>query len=246
MPTFSELLDRRTRDDAARPWVTFYDFTTGERTELSVATYANWVAKAAGLLVDEQGLERGDVLRVDLPTHWLGPVFLGAAWSAGLVVDLESEDASAVDAVVCGPDGVGRWEPAAGGIPVLASALRPLGVRFADPLPAGVLDIGVEIWSLPDSFVALDPPEGADPALRADGSTWTQDELWSTAAAGALVSDGGRLLTGANPASPPGVAALTEPLVRGGSLVLVTPSGPDHADRVSATYDAERATARLD
>ena len=37
----------------ARPLVTFYDDATGERVELSVATYANWVAKTAGLAQDE-------------------------------------------------------------------------------------------------------------------------------------------------------------------------------------------------
>ena len=58
----------------------------------------------------------------------------------------------------------------------------------------------------------------------------------------ALVTDGGRLLTEANPASPPGLAAFVEPLLRGGSLVLVTRAG---RERVEATYVAERATARF-
>ena len=59
--------------------MTFYDHASGERSELSVTTYANWVAKAASLLVEEHDLERGDALCLDLPAHWLGPVFLGAA-----------------------------------------------------------------------------------------------------------------------------------------------------------------------
>ena len=84
--TFAEILEAERRRDAGRPLVTFYDDATGERVELSVATYANWVAKAASLLVEEHDLERGDTLRVDLPLHWLDPVFLGAAWTAGLVV----------------------------------------------------------------------------------------------------------------------------------------------------------------
>jgi hypothetical protein len=46
----------------------------------------------------------------------------------------------------------------------------------------------------------------------------------------------------ANPASPPGIATFTEPLARGGSLVLVTHAGPE---RLDATYVAERATARF-
>ena len=62
------------------------------------------------------------------------------------------------------------------------------------------------------------------------------------AAAGSLLTDGGRLFTEANPASPPGIATFVEPLARGGSLVLVS-----HADpaRLDATYAAERATARF-
>ena len=77
-PCLAELL----RADAGRPLVTFYDDATGERVELSVATYANWVAKTASLLVEELDLTRGDRIRLDLPTHWLGPVFLGAAWTS--------------------------------------------------------------------------------------------------------------------------------------------------------------------
>src|SRR3954467_8360925 len=151
---FTEVLAGLLRRDPGRPLVTFYDDATGERTELSVATYANWVAKAGSLLVDELGLERGDRLRVDLPAHWLSVVFLGAAWSTGLVVTDEQADGGRPAAVVTGPDGVARWSSyaAAGGGAVLACSLLPLGVRFADPRPPGVHDVGVEIWSQPDSF----------------------------------------------------------------------------------------------
>jgi uncharacterized protein (TIGR03089 family) len=50
--TFSEVLTSQLRADAGRPLVTFYDDATGERVELSVTTYANWVAKVASLLVE--------------------------------------------------------------------------------------------------------------------------------------------------------------------------------------------------
>ena len=75
-------------------------------------------------------------------------------------------------------------------------------------------------------------------------TTLTQDQLWSndlTAAVGSSLTDGGRLLSVADPASPPGMATFTEPLGRGGSLVLVR--NPDPA-RLDGVYDAERATAR--
>jgi hypothetical protein len=45
-----------------------------------------------------------------------------------------------------------------------------------------------------------------------------------------------------NPASAGGLGAFTEPFASGGSVVLV--AHPD-AQRLDATYAAERATARL-
>jgi uncharacterized protein (TIGR03089 family) len=234
--TFAEVLAAQLRRDPGRPLLTFYDHATDERVELSVTTYANWVAKASGLLTDVADLERGMSLRVDLPPHWLSPVFLGAAWTVGLRIT-SSDDP---DAVVCGPEGLDRWAPRAAALPVLACSLRPLGVRFAEPPPAGVLDVGVEIWSQPDGFTAWDPPTDGDPAT----DSLTQAQLWSndlTAAVGSSLTDGGRLLSVADPASPPGMATFTEPLRRGGSLVLVR--NPDPA-RLDGVHDAERATAR--
>ena len=238
MTTFDAVLARVLKEDPGRPLLTFYDDATGERVELSRVTYANWVAKAASLLVDEHDLTRGDTLRLDLPPHWLGPVFLGAAWTAGLVVS----DADDTDAVVCGPASVARWAERADEIPVLACSLLPLGVRFADPLPDGVHDVGIEVWSQPDAFVPYDPPDATDPAYDLGGETRTQAELWSAAAAGDLLADGGRLLSVANPTSPSGIATFAEPLVRGGSLILVAQAD---RERLQATYVAERATARF-
>lgn len=238
MLTFAAVLADRLRRDPGRPLVTFYDDETGERVELSVTTYANWVAKAGSLLVDELGLERGDSLRVDLPPHWLTPVFLGAAWSAGLVVS----DTDEPTAVVCGPDGLERWAGEATERVVLACSLLPLGVRFAAPVPPGVHDVGVEIWSQPDAFTPWDPPTVDDAAVDVAGTRRTQREMWEAAAAGTLVTGGGRLLVAASPASPPELATFTEPLAKGGSLVLVTRAG---AERLEAINVAEHATARF-
>jgi uncharacterized protein (TIGR03089 family) len=233
MTTFATILAGLQRDDPGRPLVTFYDHTTGERTELSVATYANWVAKTASLFVEELDLERGGTVRLDLPVHWLGPVFLGAAWTVGLRVT----ESDVADLHVCGPPGLARWAEVVDDTVVLATALHPLGRPFAEPLPPGVHDFGVEVWSQPDAFVPFDPPGPDDPAVEHT----THGELWQVAAAGSLLTDGGRLYSEANPASPSGLASFTEPLVRGGSVVLVAHPDPD---RVGATYDAERATAR--
>ena len=238
MTTFAAVLADRLRRDPGQPLVTFYDDATGERVELSVTTYANWVAKAGSLLVDELGLERGDELRVDLPPHWLGTVFLGAAWSAGLVVS----DTEHPAAVVCGPSSLAAWADRADRTVVLACSLLPLGVRFAEPVPTGVHDVGVEIWSQPDAFSPWDPPGDDDPAYDLGGVTAPHGELWGAAAAGTLVTDGGRLLVAASPASPPELATFTEPFAKGGSVVLVTRAA---AERLEATYAAERATARF-
>jgi uncharacterized protein (TIGR03089 family) len=237
--TFADVLVRRIREDPGRPLVTYYDLASGERVELSVTTYANWVAKTASLLGDEHGLERGAILYLDLPLHWLGPVFLGAAWTLGLQVT----EGAVPDAVVTGPEGLRRWAPEAGRIPVLACALLPLGVRFADPLPPGVHDVGVEVWSQPDAFTAWDPPTADDAAT----DDLTQADLWgdvgSRAAAGSSPAGGDRLLSTANPASPSGLAAFTEPLLAGGSLVLVSGAGSEV--ELASVFASERCTGRF-
>ena len=241
MDTFAEVLAAQLRREPGRPLVTFYDHATDERVELSVTTYANWVAKAAGLLTDGVDLERGMSLRIDLPPHWLSTVFLGAAWTVGLRVT-QADDP---DAVVCGPDSLDTWGPRAGAMPVLACSLRPLGTRFTDPLPDGVLDVGVEIWGQPDGFVAWDPPTGDDPAT----DTLTQRELFAagrqpddlTGAVGGWHTHGGRLRAVGAPASPPGTAPVTPPQKRAQTFGLIGDPDPDRLDDV---HDAERATAR--
>ena len=235
MTTFPQVLSGLLARDAGRPLVTFYDDATGERTELSVTTYANWVAKVASLLVDELEIEHGSRLRVDLPAHWLAPVVMGAAWAGGLEVVWDG----AADAVVTGPDGVDRWAEEASRIPVVASALLPLAVRFPEPLPAGVHDLGVEVWSQPDAYVAWPAPADDDPAVPG----LTQHELWRAAAVGSTVTDGGRLLSETSPASPSGLASFIEPLARGGSMVLVTHASEHRREQIAAD---ERVTARFD
>ncbi|TYL52178.1 TIGR03089 family protein [Nocardioides sp. BGMRC 2183] len=237
--TFANILATRLRHEPGRPLVTFYDDATGERVELSVTTYANWVAKASSLLLDELGLDKGDGLYVDLPPHWLTTVFLGAAWNGGLVV---TDSADIAEAVVCGPATLADYAGTVGERTVLACSLLPLGVRFPDGVPEGVHDVGVEIWSQPDEFTAWDTPLGEDAALSIAGALITQEAVWRAATAGELIPDGGRLLTDANPASPPGVATLCEPLARGGSLVLVAQAAPSRLEEIAVS---EQVTNRF-
>jgi len=236
MTTFPDVLSRLLATDPGRPLVTFYDDATGERTELSVTTWANWVAKVSSLLCDELDVEHGSRMLVDVPAHWLGTVVLGAAWSCGIEVVWDAP-ATEADAVVTGPDGLDRWAAEAGRIPVVATALQPLAGRFPDGVPQGVHDLGVDIWSQPDAFVAWQPP--ADDDLAVAGTT--QAELWRSAAAGEHLSGGGRLLSETNPASPSGLASLIEPLACSGSLVLVAHASAARLERIAAD---ERVTDR--
>ncbi len=71
------------------PLVTFYDDATGERVELSVATFANWVAKTANLLQGDLSAEPGDRLALLLPAHWQSAVWLLACSSVGVVADVQ-------------------------------------------------------------------------------------------------------------------------------------------------------------
>ena len=230
--TFPAVLAEQLKTDPARPFVTFYDDATGERIELSVTTYANWVAKTAGLLQDELDLERGGLALVDLPTHWLGPVWLGAALSLGLTI-VSDDDA---DLVVCGPEGVETY--AGSGPHVVALSLRPLGARFAEQLPTGVLDYGAVVLGQPDAFTAYDPPAGDDAAW----DTTTQADLLGAASDAELVLDGHRLLTDVNPCTHFGSATLLGPLQGGGGTVWVANPDPGSWER---RRESERASSVL-
>jgi uncharacterized protein (TIGR03089 family) len=240
--TFNDALDRLLQADAARPLVTFYDDATGERIELSVATFANWVSKTAGLAQDELDLDSGDLVLVDLPTHWLGAVWLGAAWTSGLVVTTDPTLADEADVVVCGPDGVAEHARTAGERPVVALSLRPLGGRFTDPLPDGVTDYGAVVLAQPDVYVPVEPPSAGSQAWRESAGSRTQGDLLADASASSLVSPSGRLLTDVNPCSARGLQTLLAPVLQGASTVWV--ANPDE-DGWRRRYDAERATDEL-
>src|SRR5262249_25300637 len=70
--------------EPTRPFVTYYDEATGERSELSVRSLANWVAKTHFLLIDELGLGVGDAALLALPAHWLSVSAMVGCLTAGL------------------------------------------------------------------------------------------------------------------------------------------------------------------
>lgn len=215
MATFPDLLTARLRRDPSSPFVTFYDDATGERTELSVTTYANWVSKTANLFADELMLDPGDSIRFELPTHWLGAVFLGGALSCGL----EADRTAAV--AVVGPEAIADPGSLAAPLPttVLACALRPFATRFTEPLPDGVLDHGVLWAGQSDVFSPVEPTELGTPE-----------------------PDDRRVLTDASPLEEDGRVLLLGLLAGSGSLVLLRNSGDSEW---TAHSQSERSTAVL-
>lgn len=211
--------------DPSVPFITYYDLATGERTELSARTLANWVAKTANLITDE--LDCPARIRLGVPSHWLRVVWLLSAWSTGAaVVD------RAADAAFCGPD-LDADEPLR-----VATALRPFGLPFTQE-PAGFLDFGVEAAGQPDVFVPFDPPGPDSLAIDLDGQQATHAELLARSE-----PDSTRRLIG------PGEVARDVDLVvsaalGGGSLVLVTHTADAEAmqrvakqERVSPGWDS--------
>ncbi|RIQ37019.1 TIGR03089 family protein, partial [Jiangella rhizosphaerae] len=239
--TPAELLRTAVRHDGARPFLTFYDDATGERVELSVITFDNWVAKTAGFLTGGLGVESGERVGLRLPGHWQSLAWAAACWSAGVCVVLGDDDD--VQVAVAGPDAVAA---AAGSAPeVVGLALRPLGGRFTEPLPPGVTDYAVEVPGYPDHFVPPFPPDDAEPALERAGVVHTLGGLADHARQRAEqlgAGPGGRLLVATDDLGTALVDALLVPLVVGGSAVLVRHEDPA---RRAARVDAERVTAAV-
>ncbi|MCB0890198.1 MAG: hypothetical protein KDB38_12580 [Nocardioidaceae bacterium] len=138
---FSDALTARLKQSPGKPLITYYNETTGERSELSTTTYANWVAKTANVLCDELDIMPGDRVGVTLGVHWLTPVFMGAAWLCGAqVVSKQVEP----ELVVGGPELA--EQPHA-----LACSLHPFALAF--PAPTKAHDFGLLWPSQPDLFL---------------------------------------------------------------------------------------------
>lgn len=234
--SFNALLGAHLARDPGRPLVTAYDETDGSRVELSVKTYANWVDKVANLLTDEYLLGPGDVVRIELPPHWLSTVFLGAALTAG--VALTTDPDTAAHLVVRGPD---RLDADAPDVPVLACSLTPFATRFAGPLADGVDDFGTLWPGQPDIF-AGPAPDPMTTGCRHGGSSHSHAEIIARATESARTWAGDRLLTDVDPMTECGTTTFLPALVLGGSMVLVAnPSDDDWAAR----HAGERTTQLL-
>jgi uncharacterized protein (TIGR03089 family) len=230
---------------AAQPFLTYPDDTTGERVELSYATFGNWLSKTANLVQDDLLAGPGDRIVVSARPHWLTAVWLVAPLFAGAVVDPWGEAKSA-HTVVAGPE-----EPALAAAREcpgerLALSLLPLGRPF-DVAPDGFRDYSAEVRAFADRFVSFNPPRPDMDALVLDGRAVTHGELIERAVTTAAGSEGraDRLLVNARQDTFTGdelLSWLFGPLLTGASIVLVRGAEPQRLDRIAET---ERVTRRL-
>jgi len=217
------------RADSARPLVTYIG-PNAERTELSVRTFENNVAKAANLLRDDVGATIGTRVALHLPAHWQTSVWIGAcalvgaeAWIAGAASD------PLVELSVVGPDSLDLPRAPL----TLATALHPFGMPFTTPLPQGILDVALEVRAHGDRFSPYEVMTGDEPWLRSLNRTWTQSEALQQAhdlADHVGLPTGGRLLCVRELDDMSLLAMLAVPLVVGGSVVVLTDPKADIDD----------------
>lgn len=237
------LLDRALATDPSRPLLTAYDDATGERTELSVLTFATWVAKTANLLRDELGVPPGATVAVRLPLHWQAPVWLAACWALGLLVDLDGT--GPVDVAVLTHDGAAGG-PAAD--EVVSLGLGPMGLPRPGVLPAlaGALDYDRSVHAQGDRFVPETPVDPGAPALRTRGTVVTGAALAAAAAASPPLPVGARLLVTEPLAGVDAVlGGLLVPLATGTTAVLCARLDLLDGPGIAARVEQERLVAAL-
>ena len=242
--TPADLLRSALAADPGRPLVTFYDDATGERVELSVATFANWVAKTANLLQGDLNAGPGDRVTLLLPAHWQTAVWLLACSSVGAVADVAGDPAAA-DVVVSGPDTLEAARACRG--ERVALALRPLGGRFPQP-PEGFTDYAVEVPGQGDRFAPFAPVDPDEPALIVAGREVSAAEVVERARAEApglgLTGPGSRTLSTRPYDTWEGLAAgLFGALATGGSVVLCRNADALDEEALAKRIEAERVTA---
>ena len=224
--------------EGSRPFVTYYDESTGERSELSVRSLANWVAKTHHLLTDELGLGVGSTALVVLPAHWISvPVLLGCL-TAGLALDADPGQPADVAFVA------ERTAAAAtDALDVFAVATASAAAGFRGAEPAGTQDYVVAVRPQGDAWAGVAMPAGPHdpclPGLDRSGALATA----ASRAAELGLADGGRLLSTRDWTGPSDwLDAVLAPLAVGGSLVLVRNADDATIERRVAQ---ERATAQL-
>ena len=231
---FSPSFRRRRTRHGAEPLVTYYDQTSTERTELSAATFGNWVDKTCNLLTDEVALAPGDVVELDLavvhPGHWVNLVWCAAVWQLQAVVAVPgstSVHAASPVLQVVGPE---RAREPLGPIDRMACRLHPLGLGFSEPLPDGVVDYAAEVRGQADRFVGADPDPGALAWVDAHHER-TQRELTERSDDG----PGQRVLVASDDPWPTVTAALIIPVLTDGSSVVVRGGTREALEHIAVT-----------
>ncbi len=243
-----DFLAHALRRDGARPFITFYDDDTGERTELSVTTFNNWVAKTSNYLRDELDVRCGSSVAIVLPLHWLTAVALGACWSLGALPLINPDDATVPDVALIGPAPLSlKGHPLPVGDEIAAVSLAPMAASFARigvSLPDGVRDFNDEVRVHGDHFTAVEQVTRDLPALRLRDQEWTHGQLIETAQALTARFEIGahaRLMTtqaldGPDPLDAI-LAAFVTPLVLDGSVVMCINASPSAlAERARAEH----------
>jgi uncharacterized protein (TIGR03089 family) len=235
--------------DPARPLVTHYDDSTGERVELSATTLDNWVAKTANLLQDEFDVGPGSTVAVSLPVHGQAAAVLLGVWSCGAtVLETAPEDDAGLegaDVVLAAQDRLAALEEVDGDAELLGLSLHPLGAGMAGYVgPAR--DFALEVRTAGDRFVPYTAPDAAAPGLRVGGLELTLEGLVGAATELAdrlAIGPDDRILVDASVAAEAGpVAWLLAPLAAGASIVLCR---YPFAERLPERAAAERVTASL-
>ncbi|MFF4893243.1 TIGR03089 family protein [Micromonospora chersina] len=212
--------------DPARPLLTWYDDATGERTELSGATCANWVAKTANLLVDEVALAPGDTAAVLLPPHWQTAAVLLGCWSAKLTVAEAPGDVDVLFAAAGRGDEASAW-PAG---ERYALALDPFALPMRE-VPAGFADFVSAVRGHGDHFTPYPDAGAGDAALLARAEA---------RAAELCLTPGDRLLVDVT-RHPDPVDWLLAPLTAATTVVACANLDPTRLDSRTAAEKVTRA-----
>ena len=237
MATLEQAFGELLAASPAQPFVTYYDEASGERSELSVKSLANWVAKTHFLLIDELGLGAGDTAYVALPMHWISvPVLIGSL-TAGLT--LSDEPQNAVVAFVA-PDTAAS---AAGIADVFAVAPQPAAVGFGDQPPEGTVDYVRAVRPQADKWTGVQFGAGeSDLALAGVTRAQLVESARQRAAELDLPGSARILSTRTWQRAADWLDALFVPLAVGGSVVYVANASDEAV--LDRRADQERVTAR--
>ena len=214
--------------------MTYYDLETGERTELSATSFANWVDKTSNLM-SALGVEDGTVagpVSLEHPGHWVSLIWPLAAWQHG-----------------CSYAAVARREVGDAELAVIGPRRRESdppgghsGVFAASACPGAAAGCRAVFSTSPVRRWPRRTPTGRPPWHRTRWPGSTSSGASPIVTCSAWTRSDQRVLVRPGTAWETLAAALLRPLLGGGSSVVV--SGPSDEDRLRRLATSERVTAR--